>query len=314
METPTPATAPEQSPPGTDAWPALPYEAWAATQETLHMWTQIVGKIRLKLSPPLNHWWNSALYVTARGLTTSAMPYGDRTFEIQFDFVDHNLVIPISDGTTRYMALYPRAVADFFKELMAILHQNGIDVTINTLPQEVPNPIRCDVDTVHDDYDAEAAHRFWRVLAQTDMVFKQFRGGFVGKASPVHFWWGSFDLAVTRFSGHRAPERPGADRITREAYSHECTSVGFWPGSSAAPAPVYYAYFAPEPPGFKEAPVRPGPAFYSAELGEFLLKYDDVRAAVDPRAFLLEFLQSTYDAGADLGHWDREALDWQPAR
>ena len=296
------------------AWPALPYDEWRDTCTTLHMWTQIVGKIRGKLSPPVNHWWHTALYVTARGLTTSPMPYGERSFEIEFDFVDHNLVIPISDGVTRYMGLYPRSVADFYRELMAILHSNGIAVRINTTPQEVPNPIRCDEDTVHAHYDAGYAHRFWQILTQTDRVFKAFRGGFVGKSSPVHFWWGSFDFAVTRFSGRRAPERPGADRVTREAYSHECSSAGFWPGGPSAPEPAFYAYMAPTPPGFADAAVRPAAAFYSADMGEFFLKYDDVRTAADPDATLMEFLQSTYAAGADLAGWDRAALEWTPAR
>ncbi len=296
------------------AWPALPYEAWKETYETLHMWTQVVGKIRLALSPMVNHWWQAALYVTARGLTTSPIPYQGRVFEIQFDFIDHNLVVQSSDGRTRYMALYPRSVADFYQELMALLHALQIDVTINTTPQEVPNPISCDIDTVHASYDQDYAHRFWRVLVQTDSVFKEFRGRFVGKCSPVHFWWGSFDLAVTRFSGRRAPDRPGADLMTREAYSHECSSVGFWPGNAAAPAPVYYAYTVPEPPGLPDAPVLPDAAIYDRKLAEFFLPYAAVQGAAAPRDGLLDFMQSTYSAGADLGGWDREALDWQPVR
>jgi hypothetical protein len=257
----------------------------------------------------VNHWWQAALYVTARGLTTSPIPYRERVFEIQFDFIDHNLIVQSSDGRTRYMALYPRSVADFYQELMAILHALQIDVRINPTPQEVPNPISCDVDTVHASYDQAYANRFWRILVQTDGVFKEFRGRFLGKCSPVHFWWGSFDLAVTRFSGRRAPDRPGADRMTREAYSHECSSVGFWPGNAAMPTPVYYAYTVPEPPGLRDAAVRPGGATYDPKMGEFFLPYEDVRRAVTPRDVLLDFMQSTYVAGADLGGWDRAALE-----
>src|SRR2546423_2739273 len=261
---------------GADAWPSLPLEAWQETYTTLHMWTQVVGKIRLALSPMVNHWWQVALYVTARGLTTSPIPYRGRGFEIAFDFIDHTLIVQSSDGRTRYMALYPRTVADFYQELMAILHALQIDVTINTTPQEVPNPIACDIDTVHDAYDQEAAARCWRILCATDSVFKEFRGRFLGKCSPVHFWWGSFDLAVTRFTGRRAPERPGADRMTREAYSHECSSAGFWPGNDALPNPVFYAYTAPAPAGLPDARVRPDSAYYDPHFGEFLLPYDAV--------------------------------------
>ncbi|HMA37361.1 MAG TPA: DUF5996 family protein [Chloroflexia bacterium] len=299
-------------PPPAEAWPALPYEEWKATYETLHMWTQVVGKIRLALSPPVNHWWHCALYLSARGLTTSPIPYRGRIFEIGFDFLDHHLDVQSSDGRTRYMALYPRPVADFYKELMAILHALQIDVTINTTPQEVPNPIACDIDTVHASYDPEAATRCWRILVATDSVFKEFRGRFLGKCSPVHFWWGSFDLAVTRFTGKRAPDRPGADRMTREAYSHECSSAGFWPGNAAQPTPVYYAYTVPEPAGLRDAPLRPASAYYDAQLSEFILPYDAVRGANRPREVLLDFLQSTYVAGADRGGWDRAALERQP--
>ncbi|MFL5732595.1 MAG: DUF5996 family protein, partial [Chloroflexia bacterium] len=246
----------------TGAWPDLPYQEWSETYETLHMWTQVVGKIRLTLTPKINHLWHSALYVTSRGLTTSPIPYGNGTFELTFDFIDHTLVLQSSDGTTRYMALYPRSVADFYKEIMSVLRSMQIEVKINTTPQEVPNPIACDIDTVHNAYDQEYANRFWRILLQTSIIFQQFRGGFIGKCSPVHFWWGSFDLAVTRFSGRRAPERPGADLVTREAYSHECSSVGFWPGDSTT-APVFYAYTVPAPPGYERASVRPPEASYS---------------------------------------------------
>jgi hypothetical protein len=273
------------------------------------MWTQVVGKIRLTLTPRINHWWHTALYVTSRGITTSPIPYGSRTFELTFDFVDHTLVVQTSDGTTRYIALYPRSVADFYRELMAVLRSVDIHVRINTTPQEVPNPISCDTDTVHASYDQEYANRFWRVLLQTTSVLQEFRGRFIGKCSPVHFWWGSFDLAVTRFSGRRAPERPGADLITREAYSHECSSAGFWPGNSMLPEPAFYAYTTPAPPGFEKASVRPPEAYYGDRFGEFLLPYDAVRSAAEPRTVLMDFLQSTYEAGADLGHWDREALE-----
>lgn len=290
-------------------WPSLPYEEWKDTYETLHMWTQIVGKIRLALSPMVNHWWQVTLYVTPRGLTTSPIPYGTGTFEIRFDFIDHHLTVYKSDGTTRIMGLYPRSVADFYRELMSILRSLGIQVMINPIPQEVPNPIACDTDTVHASYDEEYANRFWRILVQTDSILKEFRGRFIGKCSPVHFFWGSFDLVVTRFSGRRAPERPGADLMTREAYSHECSSVGFWPGSGSVLAPAYYAYTTPEPSGLSQARVHPDAAYYDPQMKEFFLMYDDVRGAPDPRATLLDFLQTTYEAGADLAGWDRSSLE-----
>jgi hypothetical protein len=292
-----------------EVWPSLPYEAWSETCETLHMWTQVVGKIRLTLSPKLNHWWHAALYVTSRGLTTSPIPYSNRTFELTFDFINHALVVQTSDARTRYVALYPRAVADFYRELMAVLRSVDIHVRINTTPQEVPNPIACDTDTVHTSYDQEYANQFWRILLQTSTVLQEFRGRYIGKCSPVHFWWGSFDLAVTRFSGRRAPERPGADRITHEAYSHECSSAGFWPGNSSFPTPAFYAYTAPAPSGFEQASIRPAEAYYDDHFREFLLPYDAVRSAAEPRQVLMDFLQSTYQAGADLAHWDREALE-----
>jgi uncharacterized protein DUF5996 len=294
-----------------EAWPSLPYEEWKDTYETLHMWTQVVGKIRLALSPMVNHWWQVTLYVTPSGLTTSPIPYGARTFEILFDFIAHTLTVQTSDGATRCMGLYPRSVADFYHELMSILRSLGIEVRINPTPQEVPSPIPCDVDTVHASYDEGYVGRFRRILVQTDRVFKQFRGRFIGKCSPVHFFWGSFDLAVTRFSGRRAPERPGADRITREAYSHECSSAGFWPGSGGVLVPAYYAYTVPEPDGLSKARVRPNGAYYDPHMQEFLLPYDDVRNATDPEAALLDFLQTTYAAGADLARWDRPSLEWQ---
>ncbi|MGI8586893.1 MAG: DUF5996 family protein [Chloroflexia bacterium] len=300
-----------------ELWPSLPYEEWKDTCDTLHMWTQIVGKVRLGLSPMINHWWQVPLYVTARGLTTSPIPYpaGDTgphtagTFEILFDFIDHNLIVQTSDGKTKSMGLYPRSVADFYRELMSILRSLGIAVEISTKPQEVPDPLPFDQDTVHASYDEDYANRFWRILVQTDSIFKDFRGRFVGKCSPVQFFWGSFDLAVERFSGRRAPEQPGADLMMREAMSHEGSAAGFWPGNASGPFPAYYAYTAPAPDGLSNAPVRPGGAYYDRDLGEFLLRYDDVRNAADPRETLLEFLQSTYEAGADLAGWDRPSLE-----
>ena len=295
-----------------ELWPSLPFEAWKDTCETLHMWTQIVGKVRLALSPPMNHWWQVPFYVTARGLTTSPIPVpGEqgRIFEVQFDFIDHTLFILTSDGTTRALPLIPRSVAAFYQEFMASLHALGIEVTINTMPSEVQHPIRCDQDEVHASYDPVYAHRFWRILVQVDKVFKEFRSPFLGKSSPVHFFWGSFDLAVSRFSGRRAPERAGADRITREAYSHEVISCGFWPGDETFKAPAFYSYTVPEPPGLKAATLRPSAAWYSPGMGEFLLRYDDIRSADAPEKVLQEFLQSTYEAGATLAHWDREALE-----
>jgi hypothetical protein len=296
-----------------DVWPALPLDAWQDTYATLHMWTQIVGKVRLALSPLVNHWWNVTLYVSARGLTTSPIPHGARTFEMSFDFIDHNLLIQTSDGTSKALGLFPRSVAEFYHEIMGALRALGIDVTVNPLPQEVPNPIRCDEDDVHASYDPEYAQRFWRILVQTDRVFKESRSRFIGKCSPVQFFWGSFDLAVTRFSGRRAPERPGADHITREAYSHEVSSCGFWPGSGSVREAAFYAYAVPAPEGFASAAIRPASAWYSAELGEFLLRYEDVRTAPDPDAVLLDFMQSTYEAAANLAGWDRTALERQDA-
>src|SRR6266566_3094180 len=293
----------------TELWPALPFEAWKDTYETLHMYTQIVGKVRLELSPPLNHWWQVTLYVTPRGLTTSPIPYRGSTFAVDFDFIDHTLFILTSEGTTRAMPLIPRSVAAFYQEFMTSLRALGIEVTINTMPSEVSNPIRCDEDEVHASYDPVYVHRFWRILVQIDSVLKRYRSPFLGKSRPIHFFWGGFDLAQTVFSGRRAPERPGADRITREGSSHEEISCGFWPGDDRFPAPAFYSYTLPEPPGLKTASIRPAAAFYSQELGEFLLRYDDVRSASSPDQALLEFLQSTYEAGATLAKWDREALE-----
>ncbi len=295
-----------------ERWPSLPFEAWKDTCETLHMWTQVVGKVRLALSPPMNHWWQVPLYVTARGLTTSPIPTrGEqgRIFEVQFDFIDHNLLILTSDGMTKAMPLIPRSVASFYQEFMVSLRSLGIDVTINTLPSEVKNPIPCDQDEVHASYDPVYANRFWRILVQTDMVMKHYRSHFTGKCSPIHFFWGSFDLALTFFSGRRAPARPGADAITQEATSHEEVSCGFWPGDDHFPAPAFYSYTAPAPPGLETASIRPAAAFYSSQMGEFLLRYDDVHSAPSPEQALLDFFQSSYEAGANLAQWDRKALE-----
>jgi Family of unknown function (DUF5996) len=290
------------------AWPELRLEAWKDTYATLHMWTQIVGKVRLALSPRINHWWEVALYVNAVGLTTSAIPYKQLVFEIQFNFLEHRLTIAICDGQQRVLQLRPQSVAAFYAEFMSALHSLGIDVHIWPMPVEVPNPIRFDRDTQHASYEPEYAQRFWRILTLVDPVFKEFRSRFVGKHSPIHFFWGSFDLASTRFSGRRAPERKDADPITREAYSHEVISAGFWPGGGDVKGAAFYAYAAPEPAGFKTAQVRPEKAFYSP-LGEFLLMYDDVRQSTEPEKLLMEFLQSTYEAGANLGNWPRAELE-----
>ncbi|MDQ1612342.1 MAG: hypothetical protein QOG00_2273 [Pyrinomonadaceae bacterium] len=292
-----------------EVWPSLPLEAWKETYATLHMWTQIVGKVRLVQSPRINHWWQVPLYVSARGLTTTAVPHGTRNFEIEFDFIEHRLVIRTSDGQTRSLALAPRTVADFYRELMATLDALQLAVKIRAIPDELPNPIPFAEDEEHAAYDAEYANRFWRILAQSDRVLKEFRARFIGKVSPVHFFWGSFDLAVTRFSGRRAPERVGADSINREAYSHEVISHGFWPGSGDVQMPAFYSYTTPEPAGLPQAAVRPAGAFYNPGTGGFILPYDDVRQAADPDRVLMEFLQSTYDAGANLAGWDRAALE-----
>jgi hypothetical protein len=273
------------------------------------MWTQIIGKIRLKLAPPVNHWWHVAFYLTSRGFTTSPIPFGDRTFDVTFDFIDHVLVIQTSDERKELVSLRPRPVADFYHEVMAALGRLAIDVKIWTKPSEVADPIRFEDDRQHASYDAASANRCWRILLAADSILKEFRGRFVGKASPVHFFWGGFDLAVTRFSGRRAPDRVGADVITREGYSHEVSSCGLWFGTGSLTGPAFYAYAAPEPAGFKEAPIRPAQAFYSPEFSIFLLMYDDMRSAADPRAMLLEFLQSTYEASAVLGQWDRQNLE-----
>jgi hypothetical protein len=290
-------------------WPELHLASWKDTYATLHMWTQIVGKVRLALSPRMNHWWHVPLYVTARGLSTSAIPYRSRLFEVEFDFLAHQVAIRTSDGQTKTVRLYARSVADFYREFMKTLASAGIEVKIWKVPVEIPDPIPFDRDEQHASYDPEYAKRFWRILVQADTSLKEFRGRYTGKCSPVHFFWGSFDLAVTRFSGRRAPEREGADAMTREAYSHECSSAGFWPGGGGVDGAAFYSYTVPEPEGFTAAPAGPTKAFYHQGLHEFLLMYDDVRTAPDPKTALLDFLESTYQAGATLGRWDRAALD-----
>jgi hypothetical protein len=292
-----------------EPWPVLPLDSWKDTYATLHMWTQIVGKIRLALTPLVNHWWNVPLYVTARGLTTSPMRYGNRHFELTFDFIDQQLVLLTSDGSRHALPLVPRTVADFYQGVMRMLHSENIEVNIWRMPVEIPDPIAFDEDRVHASYDGNAARTFWTILLTVHAVLEEFRSRFIGKVSPVHFFWGSFDLAVTRFSGRRAPPRAGADRMTQEAYSHEVSSVGFWPGGGSITGPAFYSYAAPQPAGFAESPVHPAAARYDAQLGEFILMYDDVRTAPSPAAALLEFCQSTYEAGATLGKWDRNALE-----
>ena len=295
-----------------EAWPSLPLEEWAATKDTLHMWTQVVGKVRLACTPLVNHWWNVPLYVTARGLTTTAMHSDDRAFEMSFDFIDHRLLIECDDGSAVQVELRPRSVADFYDEVMRALRRLGIDVRIWTMPVEVEHPIRFEQDEAHASYDPEYVDRFWRLLLQTSRVLTSFRSRFIGKHSPVHFFWGGFDLASTRFSGRRAPERPGANPMDREAYSHEVISHGFWPGGSGVEGPAYYAYAAPEPAGFRQARIRPSGVSYNDKLSLFLLMHEDLRRAPSPEDALMEFLESTYEAGATLGKWDRAALERTP--
>jgi hypothetical protein len=297
----------------------LPTAQWRDTCETLQLFTQIVGKIRLKRSPWLNHSWHVALYVTARGLSTSPIPDGGRTFQIDFDFIAHQLEISTSDGGQRQFALAGQSVASFYGAVMAALGELGIDVAIDEMPNELPEPIKFSQDTRHASYEPEAVGRFFQILVNADRVFKQFRTGFLGKASPVHFFWGSFDLAVTRFSGRRAPRHPGGvpnlpDAVACEAYSHEESSAGFWPGSGAIDYPAFYSYAYPEPPGYRATKVRPEAAFFSEALGEFILPYDAVRTAADPDGALLNFLQSTYEAAANCAKWDREALECAPGQ
>jgi hypothetical protein len=295
------------------AWPELDYASWRETASTLQLWTQIVGKIRLALTPWLNHGWQVPLYVTARGLGTSGIPAGPALIDIEFDFVDHQLVCRSSCGASRTVQLRPISVATFYKEIIAAMAALNVNVSIYPMPNEVPDPVRFDEDHVHAVYDADAAHRFWQALVQVDHVFRLFRSGFTGKASPVHFFWGSFDLAVTRFSGRPAPRHPGGvpglpDRVTREAYSHEVSSAGFWPGSDAYPCPAFYSYAYPEPPGFRDQPMPRGGEF-DESLGEFVLRYDAVRTAAQPDQVLLDFLTTSYRAAADCGGWDSRALE-----
>jgi hypothetical protein len=295
----------------------LPYEDWKDSCATLHLWSQIVGKIRLARTPWINHSWHVALYVTPRGLTTSSIPYEGRAFRIDFDFIDHALVVQTSEGAERRLALEPRSVAAFHDALMAALAELDIRVRIHGSPNEVPDPVPCREDRAHAAYDPDYAERFWRVLLQVDRVFKQFRTRFLGKVSPAHFFWGSFDFAITRFSGRKAPPHPGGvphlpDAVTREAYSHEVSSAGFWPGGGAIDFPAFYAYAYPTPEGFADAPVRPEAAFFHQQMGEFILPYDAVRNAPAPDALLLEFLQTTYEAAAIAASWDRAALESGP--
>ena len=297
-----------------NAWPSLDYAAWSDTSAALHLWTQVVGKIRLVQSPWTNHCWNTTLYVTATGLSTSAIPYDTRTFQIDFDFVAHRLTVLASDGRSRQMPLESQSVAAFYGRIMETLKALELPVRIHTTPNEIADAIPFDRDDKPRPYDPDYANRFWRVLVQADRVFKQFRSAFVGKCSPVHFFWGAPDLAVTRFSGRRAPEHPGGipnlpDRVTRDAYSHEVSSCGFWAGGGPVQYPVFYSYAYPEPAGFAQQRVEPSAAFYSTDLREFLLPYDAVRQSTSPDATLLAFLQSTYEAAANLAGWERAALE-----
>lgn len=295
-------------------WPSLDFASWRETCATLQMWTQIVGKIRLVLGPWINHSWGVTLYVSARGLTTSPIPYRNRVFEIEFDFNRHELEVVTSDGASRVIKLQPRSVAEFYRELMNALHQLGIDVQIGMIPNEVLEAIPFDRDEKHAAYDPEYANRFWRVLLQADRVFKEFRARFCGKCSPVHFFWGSFDLAVTRFSGRPAPPHPGGiphlpDAITREAYSHEVSSLGLWPGNEQVPTPLFYSYAYPQPAEFADAQIKPSGASFHPQLREFVLPYDEVRRAQSPDDAILDFAQSTYDAASTLANWDRAAFE-----
>ncbi|MBV9623820.1 MAG: hypothetical protein JOZ14_07575 [Acidobacteria bacterium] len=292
-----------------ESWPALPLEEWKPTYHNLHMWMQMVGKVRLALTPKINHWWNVPLYVTARGLTTSPIPCGQNAFEIEFDFISHKMIINRSDGVQKILGLEPCTVADFYNEFMSTLRLLNIEVSIFPKPVEVADPIPFAEDRLYQAYNAEAAHRCWRILLSSDRVFKQFRARFLGKCSPVQFFWGSFDLAVTRFSGRRAPERPEADFVTREAYSHEVISAGWWPGGPGMDGPAFYSYTAPEPAGLADQKVSPGPASYHPSMKEFILPYDAVRRAPQPETELLRFLETTYAAGARLAHWPRTDLE-----
>lgn len=293
--------------------PELPIDAWQDTQTTLHMWMQIVGKVRLALTPMVNHWWQVPFYLTARGMTTSPIPYRGMTFDVDFDFIDHALYIRTSEGQQRVLGLLPRSVADFYNEFMDALHALDIQVTIWSMPVEVPNPIPFESDVQHASYDEDSIGRWWQITRFGDQVLKRFRGDFIGKVSPVHFFWGGFDMAVTRFSGRRAPVRtdwpPGLGKVMREAYSHEVNSAGLWPGGGSVPCCAFYCYHTPEPQGFRTAAIQPAEAYYDTTLGEYLLLCDDVRKSENPAQTVLTFLRSTYDAGATLAHWDRAALE-----
>ena len=306
---------PSSARPATDEglWPNLPLAEWQDTHDTLHMWLQIVGKTRLALSPKQNHWWHVPLYVTSRGLTTSPIPYGLRTFEVELDFIDHRLIVRTSDGAIRETALRPQAVADFYKEYMGTLASLGIVVKMRPVPTEIENPIPFLEDRRHAAYDAEQVNRFFRVLAQADRITKRFQGRFLGKTSPVHFFWGALDLALTRFSGRRAPEPKESEWwVLRESSSHEEISMGFWPGSGSVAEPAFYAYTRPEPPALASTSIRPVGAYYSRELADFILPYEAVRSTSSPDDTVLDFYQSAYEAGADLSRWDRAALDRPP--
>jgi hypothetical protein len=292
-----------------ECWPSLPLDAWKDTFATLHMWTQIVGKTRLALTPLQNHWWNVPLYVTAHGLGTSAMAYGNDVLDIEFDFVKNRLSFRLGSGPSVVVPLRAQSVADFYKEYQVCLETLGVEVKINPMPVEVAKPIRFDLDTEHKSYDPEYAHRFWQVLVHAERVFQRFDTGFLGKVSPIHFFWGSFDLAVSRFSGRPAPPREGADRIQREAYSHEVISAGFWPGNGGYGAAAFYCYAAPVPAGLGDAAIRPAAAGWDAALGEFIFKYDAVRVQPSPEDALMEFLESAYEVAANLAKWDRAALE-----
>jgi hypothetical protein len=298
----------------TAKWPPLPYREWSQTAATLHMWLQIVGKIRLRTTPWVNHSWHVTLRTTARGLGTQVMRYEGTAFQIELDFIEHRLTILVDDGRSATLPLEPQTTATFYRNLMNALDELDLPVTINTLPNELPDPIRFDADELHCSYEPEYANRYWRILVQTDRVFEYFRAQFIGKCSPVHFFWGSADLAVTRFSGREAPEHPGGipnlpDWVTREAYSHEVSSAGFWAGGESYPRAIFYSYAYPAPPGFASVRVSPAAAYYDGTLEEFVLPYDEMRTTASPDSALLEFLQSTYEAAANLGKWDRQALE-----
>jgi hypothetical protein len=302
---------------GSSAWPPLPYAEWKDTYATLHRWTQVVGKVKLGLMPWTNHSWHAALYLTVRGLTTGPLPFGIRSLQLDFDFIDHQLRIATDDGALRVLPLRAQTVADFYQEVLGTLDQLGLPVSIHPMPNEIPDAVPCDQDREHGSYDADAAYRCWRAMLQAARVLQRFRARFTGKCSPVHFFWGSFDLAVTRFSGRRAPPHPGGvpnlpDWVAREAYSQEVSSCGFWPGGEALPEPVFYAYAYPEPDGFAASPVRPAAAYFHPQLREFVLPYEAVRLAHSPDDLLMEFCQSTYEAAAMLASWNRDQLEFAP--